>query len=108
VFTNRRVLAWVDTGVPDGVQVDSNGNVYASCGDGVQVCFCFVGELFQSLKRQSTTQVFNPSGVLLGKIFLGTTSANHIFAGPGRMVILAETKIYLVNFAATPSLIELA
>ena len=40
VFTNRRMFAWVDTGVPDGVQVDSNGNVYASCGDGVQVC-CF-------------------------------------------------------------------
>lgn len=36
-FTNRRVLTYVDTGVPDGVQVDSNGNIYASCGDGVQV-----------------------------------------------------------------------
>ncbi|KAF8510917.1 D-lactonohydrolase-like protein [Gautieria morchelliformis] len=88
VFTNRRVLAWVDTGAPDGVQVDSNGNIYASCGDGVQV--------------------FNPSGALLGKIFIGTTSANHIFAGPGRLVILAETKIFLIEFAASSSIIDLA
>jgi hypothetical protein len=33
-----------------------NGNVYAGCGDGVQV--------------------WNPSGKLIGKIFLGETSAN--------------------------------
>jgi hypothetical protein len=69
--------------------------------------FFFVGELFQSLKCQSTRQVFNPSGALVGKIFLGITSANHIFTGKGRMVILAETKIFLVNFRANSSLIDL-
>jgi hypothetical protein len=37
VFKNRRVLAYVDCGVPDGVQLDTNGNVYAGTGDGVQV-----------------------------------------------------------------------
>ena len=36
-FTNRRVFTYVDTGIPDGIQVDKAGNVYASCGDGVQV-----------------------------------------------------------------------
>ena len=36
-FLNRRVFAYVDTGIPDGVQVDKNGNAYAGCGDGVQV-----------------------------------------------------------------------
>lgn len=86
-FLNRRLFAWVDTGIPDGIQVDTNGNVYTSCGDGVQV--------------------FNPDGVLLGKIFIDTVTSNHIFAGPGRMVILAETKVFLVEFAASSSLIEL-
>ena len=37
VFMNRRVFAYVDTGVPDGIQVDAKGNVYSGCGDGVQV-----------------------------------------------------------------------
>ena len=36
-FLNRRVFAYVDTGIPDGIQIDKNGNVYAGCGDGVQV-----------------------------------------------------------------------
>ncbi|KAJ7088639.1 D-lactonohydrolase-like protein [Mycena epipterygia] len=84
VFTNRRVFAYSDAGVPDGVQVDSEGNVYAGCGDGVHV--------------------WNDEGTLIGKFFLGTTSANMAFAGPGRLVILAETKIFLAEIAASPSL----
>lgn len=36
-FVNRRVLAYIDAGVPDGIQVDSKGNVYTACADGVQV-----------------------------------------------------------------------
>ena len=36
-FLNRRIFAYADTGVPDGIQIDKNGNVYAGCGDGVQV-----------------------------------------------------------------------
>lgn len=56
------------------------GNVYAGCGDGVQV--------------------WNPAGTLIGKIFLGATSANFRFAGKGRMVIAAETKLYYVTLAA--------
>lgn len=79
-FTNRRVFAYVDTGVPDGIQVDINGNVYSGCGDGVQV--------------------WNDAGTLLGKFFLGTTSANMAFAGKGRLVIMAETAVYLAQIAA--------
>ncbi|WVR04707.1 hypothetical protein IAU60_001718 [Kwoniella sp. DSM 27419] len=80
-FCNRVTFAFVDSGVPDGVHCDSNGNVYAGCGDGVHV--------------------WNPSGTLLGKIWLGTTSANFQFAGQGRMVICAETKLYYVTLGAT-------
>ena len=36
-FHNRRVFAYADTGIPDGIQLDTKGNVYASCGDGVHV-----------------------------------------------------------------------
>ena len=109
MFTNRRMFAWVDTGIPDGVQVDSNGNVYASCGDGVQVCYLiFFVTIISSAKYLSLSQVFDPTGVLLGKVFLGRVSGNHIFAGEGRLVVLAETKIFLVEFAASPSLVELA
>ena len=36
-FTNRRVFAYIDTGAPDGIQLDAAGNVYAGCGDGAQV-----------------------------------------------------------------------
>lgn len=80
VFKNRRVLAYIDAGIPDGIQVDTKGNIYSGTADGVQV--------------------WNSSGDLLGKFFLGTTSANMVFAGDGRLVILAETKVFLAKIAA--------
>lgn len=84
-FTNRRVFAYIDAGIPDGIQVDPQGNVYAGCGDGVQV--------------------WNDEGTLLGKFFIGTTSSNMVFAGDGRLVILADTKIFVAKIAAkSPSL----
>jgi len=43
--------------------------------------------------------VWNPEGVLIGKFFLGHGSANMIFAGPGRLVMLAETQVYLVSLS---------
>ncbi|GJJ07033.1 hypothetical protein Clacol_001231 [Clathrus columnatus] len=86
-FLNRRTFVWADTGIPDGFQADSNGNIYASTKDGVQV--------------------YDPTGVLLGKIFIGSNSANNVFAGNGRMVVMAETMIVLVEFAANGSLVEL-
>ncbi|KAJ7176672.1 D-lactonohydrolase-like protein [Mycena filopes] len=85
-FANRRIFAYLiaNKAIPDGVQVDSEGNVYSGCGDGVQV--------------------WNAAGDLIGKFFLGTLSANMAFAGPGRLVIMAETRIYVAEIAASPSL----
>ncbi|KAI1657946.1 calcium-dependent phosphotriesterase [Daldinia decipiens] len=80
-WDNRRLFAYADTGVPDGIHCDSNGNVYSGCGDGVQV--------------------WNPSGKLIGKIFLGKTAANFNFAGDGRMVILAEEDLYYATLGAS-------
>ncbi|KAI0748901.1 D-lactonohydrolase-like protein [Fomes fomentarius] len=79
-FKNRRVFAYVDTGIADGIQLDAAGNVYAGCGDGVQV--------------------WNPEGTLLGKFFVGQVSANLVFAGDGRLVIMAETAIFFAEVAA--------
>lgn len=79
-FANRQLFTFSSPGVPDGVHCDSNGNVYTGVGDGVHV--------------------FNPSGVLLGKIFVGATVANFRFAGQGKMIIAAETKLYYATLAA--------
>ena len=45
-------------------------------------------------------QVWNAEGTLIGKFFLGTLSANLVFAGDGRLVIMAETAVYLAEIAA--------
>ncbi|KAI1174892.1 gluconolactonase [Nemania sp. FL0916] len=80
-FSNRRTFAYAHAGVPDGIHIDTKGNLFAGCGDGVHV--------------------FNPSGTLIGKIFLGETSANFNFGGDGSMVICAETNLYYAKIAAT-------
>jgi gluconolactonase len=37
---------------------------------------------------------------LIGKFYIGGVSANMVFAGKGRLVILAEHTIYLARIAA--------
>ncbi|OAA76973.1 Six-bladed beta-propeller, TolB-like protein [Akanthomyces lecanii RCEF 1005] len=79
-FQNRMTFAFADNGVPDGIHCDSKGNVYAGCGDGIHV--------------------WNPWGKLLGKIFTDGPAANFQFVGDGRLVICAETRLYLALVAA--------
>ncbi|KAH0828660.1 hypothetical protein J3R83DRAFT_3022 [Lanmaoa asiatica] len=78
-FKNRRVFAYSDSGIPDGIQLDTNGNVYSGCGDG--------------------THVWNSEGTLIGKFFLNGISAEMVFTKSG-LLILAEEKIYLANIQA--------
>ena len=59
---NPAVLAVVDPGVPDGMRVDTDGNLYVAAGDGVQV--------------------FSPSGDLLGKILTPDVVTNCAFGMP--------------------------
>lgn len=80
---NRKLFAYIHTGVPDGVHTDSEGNVYSGVGDGVHV--------------------WNPSGKLIGKIYLGEGSANFRFAGKGRIVIAAETNLFYARVEASGS-----
>ncbi|KAG0706303.1 hypothetical protein DFH29DRAFT_798477 [Suillus ampliporus] len=78
-FENRRVFAYADSGSPDGIQLDSKGNVYAGCGDG--------------------TNVWNSEGTLIGKFYINSTSAQLIFTKSG-LVILSGTVMYLANIQA--------
>ncbi|KAF8554489.1 calcium-dependent phosphotriesterase [Imleria badia] len=78
-FKNRRVFAYSDSGIPDGIQLDTAGNVYSGCGDGIHV--------------------WNPEGTLIGKFFLNTTTAELMFTESG-LLILVEESIYLANIQA--------
>ncbi|GAA5824531.1 hypothetical protein JCM11251_000462 [Rhodosporidiobolus azoricus] len=100
---NRKVFAFVDSGLPDGIKCDREGNVYSGTGEGVSV--------------------WNPHGTLLGKIVLFPSSspssppalpsslprdftnpafktrycANFNFCPRGRLCILAEDRIYVAQ-----------
>ncbi|KAG2067575.1 calcium-dependent phosphotriesterase [Suillus decipiens] len=78
-FANRRVFAYADSGAPDGIQFDTEGNVYAGCGDGINV--------------------WNGEGTLIGKFYLNSTTAELIFTNSG-LVILEETAMYVTNIQA--------
>ncbi|PYH86420.1 calcium-dependent phosphotriesterase, partial [Aspergillus uvarum CBS 121591] len=76
-LTNRRVFAMADEGVPDGIKVDQRGNVYAGCGDGVNV--------------------WSAGGVLLGKIRVEGGVANFVFGEAGEMFLMGETRVWGVR-----------
>ncbi|KAL2822647.1 hypothetical protein BJX63DRAFT_441248 [Aspergillus granulosus] len=78
-LVNRRVFAYADNGIPDGVKVDTNGNVYSGCGDGVHV--------------------WSAGGELLGKIKLPSVSANFCFAEAGELYILNEYRVWKATLA---------
>lgn len=79
---NRRVFAVCDTGIPDGLKLDNDGNVYSGCGDGLNV--------------------WAPSGDLIGKIDIGAGLANFCFAG-NSLILLAETRVLKIDLHCTHS-----
>lgn len=76
-----RVFAEIEPGIPDGLRVDVQGNVWTSAGDGIQ---CFAAD-----------------GTLLGKILLPEKVANLTFGGPrrNRLFIAANTSLYMIHVA---------
>lgn len=70
------VFATLDNGIPDGLRVDMQGNVWTSAGDGVHC--------------------YSPQGELLGKILIPEPVANLEFGGPrgNRLFITATTSLY--------------
>jgi gluconolactonase len=71
-LANGRLFAVIDPWVPDGMRVDTDGNLYVTAGDGVQV--------------------FNPQGEMLGKILTPEVAANCAFGSPsGNLLLITAT-----------------
>ena len=66
-----------DTGVPDGIKCDMEGNVYSGCGDGINV--------------------WSSGGILLGKVLVEGGIANFCFGRSGEMFLLNETRLWKVS-----------
>ena len=83
VLSGDREFCSIDAGLPDGIRVDWQGNVWSSAGDGVHC--------------------FGADGVRLGKIKVPQGVSNLCFGGPrkNRLYITATTSVYAVWLAAT-------
>lgn len=75
---NGRVFASIERGVPDGIRVDSDGNLWSSAADGVH---CFAAD-----------------GTALGMVRVPETVANLTFGGPRGTIlfITATTGVYAI------------
>lgn len=75
-LANRRTFAYADNGFPDGIHADTEGNVWAGCGDGVHV--------------------WNKNGTLLGKIWNGVETNNFAFL-PGKLLVFSNAQLWIVE-----------
>ena len=78
-LANGRLFAEVNPGLPDGFRLDTEGRLYVSSADSIQV--------------------FDPDGTLLGKIPVPEKIANCVFGGSGRdeLYIVASTSLYRIR-----------
>ncbi|KAI2467153.1 calcium-dependent phosphotriesterase [Annulohypoxylon bovei var. microspora] len=74
---NKRVFAYVKEGVPTGVICDSHGNVFAACGDGVEV--------------------WSPGGLALGLIEVPGGCTSLCFGQLGEIFICAQQRLWRVR-----------
>lgn len=77
-ITGDRIFASIDQGLPDGMRVDVDGNLWSSAADGIHC--------------------FHPDGTRLGKILVPEVVANLCFGGPrgNRLFITATTSVYSI------------
>jgi gluconolactonase len=80
-LANGRIFYEVDNGVPDGMRVDVQGNLWTSAGDGVHCV--------------------SPQGRLLGKILVPQIVANLTFGGTrrNRLFMTATRSVYAIYLA---------
>jgi gluconolactonase len=67
-LANKRLFTTASTGIPDGIKCDLEGNVYSGCG-----------------------------GSLIGKVLCPGGVANFCFTKTGEIVLLNETKFWVVG-----------
>lgn len=82
-LTNGRTYVDVDTGLPDGFRLDTQGNIWTSAGPCVNV--------------------YNPAGALLGRIHTGQATSNLTFGGArrNRLFITSSQYVYSLYVGAT-------
>ena len=82
-LTGAKTFADIDTGLPDGFRLDTEGNVWTSAGPCVNV--------------------YNPSGGLLGRIRTGQATSNLTFGGArrNRLFITSSQFVYSLYVSAT-------
>ncbi|KAH3661434.1 hypothetical protein OGAPHI_006841 [Ogataea philodendri] len=83
---NRRLFAYCDDGVPDGIKSDQFGNIYSGCGHGIHV--------------------WRPDGVLIGKIVTGEVVANFCFSAEA-IWIFSEYHLFRCKIQAQGALVEI-
>jgi gluconolactonase len=75
------VLATLDCGIPDGMAVDVQGNIWSSAGEGVHC--------------------FGPDGALLGKLRLGCVASNVCFGQSDHLFITTARRLFKVRVGVT-------
>ena len=80
-LTNPGVFSDIDSGLPDGFRLDTEGNIWTSAGPGVNV--------------------YNPAGALLGRIHTGQSTSNVTFGGPARNRLFITSSQYLMAIYVT-------
>ena len=70
-----------DTGIPDGIKCDTSGNVYAGCGDGLNI--------------------WSSGGVLLGKVLIPGGITNFCFGKNGELFLLNGTLFWALNVSTS-------
>jgi len=79
-WTNRQLFYSSDAYIGDGIKTDTQGNIWISCGTGIDVV--------------------SPEGTLLGKIQTGTYSTNNLgFAPNGELWAVGPGAIWRVKVA---------
>ncbi|KAI1029378.1 hypothetical protein LB504_010610 [Fusarium proliferatum] len=79
-LANRRLFAFVDGGITDGIKCDTKGNVYSGRSGGVNV--------------------WSPGGVLLRKIIIPGGVANFCFGPSGHIFALNEHRLWCIQLVS--------
>jgi gluconolactonase len=75
-LSGGRVLTDIDPGVPDGLRVDMDGNLWIAAGDGVH-CYSAQGELLGKILTPETVANLTFGGAQRNRLFIAATSSLH-------------------------------